>query len=75
MKRCKETLLRRFGSVDAAFRKLDTDKSLSLSYVEFMKATSPIFSKSEAGILYRLLDKRNGMALSLGELRSMLDEV
>lgn len=74
VKRCKESLIRRFKSVDSAFAKLGGDGSLALNFREFSDATARIISKQEAGILYRLLDSNHDVFLTLDELRTMLDE-
>jgi len=74
VKRCKESLIRRFKSVDSAFAKLGGDGSLALNFKEFSDATARIISKQEAGILYRLLDSNHDVFLTLDELRTMLDE-
>jgi len=77
MKRCKDTLIRRFHSIDAAFKKLASDRATVtiMDAREFTSATAAVFSKSEAGILFRLLDSNHDVGLTIDELHTMLDEI
>lgn len=77
LKRFKDTLVRRFNSVDAAFRKIDCNQvkvSDPLTINEFVDATAGIFSRAEAQILYRLLDNEDETVVTIEELHTMIDE-
>lgn len=75
LKRCKDVLLRRFGSLNVAFKRLDGNGSNQLSPMEFLDATSSLFKKSEAQILYRCLDRNGDHSVSLNELLSQLEDI
>mmetsp|Transcript_131468 Transcript_131468/g.281089 ORF Transcript_131468/g.281089 Transcript_131468/m.281089 type:complete len:234 (+) Transcript_131468:37-738(+) len=71
LKRCKEWLMRRHGTVNAAFRRFDTNKSDGLTKTEFLE----IFRKEDATILWRLMDGNNDQLVTLSELQAVLEEV
>eukprot|EP00746_Dinoflagellata_sp_MGD_P012359 gnl/MRDRNA2_/MRDRNA2_126341_c0_seq1.p1 gnl/MRDRNA2_/MRDRNA2_126341_c0~~gnl/MRDRNA2_/MRDRNA2_126341_c0_seq1.p1 ORF type:complete len:242 (+),score=48.08 gnl/MRDRNA2_/MRDRNA2_126341_c0_seq1:45-728(+) len=75
LKRCKDILLRRYGSLNVAFKRLDGNGSNILSPMEFMDATSSLFKRSEAQILYRCLDRNGDHSVSMDELLSQLEDI
>lgn len=75
LKRCKDALERRFGTLVLAFRRLDANQSNSMSMMEFMEATVGFIRRSEAQILYRLLDQNSDAMVTFAELQSMLEGV
>lgn len=75
LKRCKDVLLRRYGSLNVAFKRLDGNGSNILSPMEFMDATSSLFKRSEAQILYRCLDRNGDHSVSMDELLSQLEDI
>mmetsp|Transcript_35840 Transcript_35840/g.100825 ORF Transcript_35840/g.100825 Transcript_35840/m.100825 type:complete len:260 (-) Transcript_35840:91-870(-) len=75
LKRCKDTLMRRYGTLQNAFKKLDCNHSQQLAMVEFVDATTSLFRKSEAQLLYRLLDRNCDQVVTFEELMSQLEDV
>jgi len=75
LKRCKDVLLRRYGSLNVAFKRLDGNGSNVVSPMEFLDATSALFKRSEAQILYRCLDRNGDHSVSLNELLSQLEDI
>merc|ERR1712032_101540 len=75
LKRCKDVLLKRFGTLQNAFKKLDCNHSNGLAMIEFVASTRGFFKTAEAQILYRLLDKSSDGLVTLSELHQALDDV
>jgi len=75
MRRCKGSLLRRYGTLANAFKKIDMNHSNGLGMTEFVEATQGMFRRAEAEILYRLLDKNCDATVTLDELHSQLDDI
>jgi hypothetical protein len=73
VRRQKEMLKKRFGTVSAAWRKLDQNNNDSVSQSEFVRATSLLFKAYEARLLYRLLDVNNDQSVTFRELQILLD--
>lgn len=74
LKRCKDTLLRRHGTLHNAFKKLDCSQSQALTIADFGNATGGLFKRAEVQILYRLLDDGRE-AVTLWDLYSLLDDL
>merc|ERR1711957_149051 len=74
LKRCKDILLKRFGTLQNAFKKLDSNHSNGLACIEFVASTRGFFKTAEATILYRLLDKSCDGLVTLNELHQALDD-
>jgi len=74
LKRAKDNLLQRHGTLQTAFKRLNTTPSAGLELSEFLEATRSMLRKSEAQILYRLLDKNGDQAITIGMLYSLMEE-
>lgn len=74
LKRCKDTLLRRHGTLQNAFKRLDCSQSQALTTADFGDATGGLFKRAEVQILYRLLDDGRE-AVTLWDLHSLLDDL
>merc|ERR1712192_104723 len=74
LKRCKDVLIRKFGTLQNAFKKLDCNQSNGLAMIEFVASTRGLFKRAEAQILYRLLDNTSDGLVTLDELHSALED-
>lgn len=75
LKRCKDTLLNRFGTLEKAFKAMDLNKSTELSQCEFVGATHSLFGKAGSQILARLFDINGDGVVTLNEFQTRLDVV
>jgi len=75
LKRCKDNLLRRFGSLHVAFRRFDTNGSNRIALIELLEGSAGVVRPVDAKILYRLLDADCDEVVSLNELQSVLEAV
>lgn len=73
LRRCKKTLVTRYGTLQAAFKRLDMNHSSYLSMTEFISNTSQIFKPHEARVLYMYLDQNQDQSVSLPELCALLE--
>lgn len=75
LKRCKDTLERRYMTLDAAFKKLETIQSGKMTLVDFIGAVSAFLRKSEAKIVYKLLDQNGDQMVTFDELQTILQSI
>jgi len=75
LKRCKDSLLKRFGSLHGAFKRFDSNGSCSVALIELLEGSAGIIRRVDAKILYRLLDLDGDEVVSLSELQSILEAV
>jgi len=73
LRRCKDTLLTRYGNLQAAFKRLDMNHSQGLSMIEFIASSSSILKEHEARVLYMYLDQDHDQTVTMNELCSLLE--
>lgn len=75
LKRWKELLMRRYGSLPGAYKRIDNNNSGSLTVGELCEAMSGVMQQSEVKIIKRLLDKNGDAVVSIDEFIGVLGEV
>eukprot|EP00811_Abedinium_folium_P001647 NODE_11510_length_1282_cov_4.407792.p1 GENE.NODE_11510_length_1282_cov_4.407792~~NODE_11510_length_1282_cov_4.407792.p1 ORF type:complete len:229 (+),score=49.77 NODE_11510_length_1282_cov_4.407792:31-717(+) len=73
LKRCRDTLTRRYGSVQQAFKSMDSNSSNTLSTQELMTASAHFMGNVGAKTLGRIADTNGDGVISLHELEAALD--
>jgi len=74
LKMCRDTLLRRYGSLKLAFKRFEEDADAALTLSEFVSATKMLLKTSDAQLVHRLLDA-SGEGVSLDSFFKLLDEL
>eukprot|EP00747_Dinoflagellata_sp_TGD_P184678 gnl/TRDRNA2_/TRDRNA2_40544_c0_seq1.p1 gnl/TRDRNA2_/TRDRNA2_40544_c0~~gnl/TRDRNA2_/TRDRNA2_40544_c0_seq1.p1 ORF type:complete len:252 (-),score=51.09 gnl/TRDRNA2_/TRDRNA2_40544_c0_seq1:104-859(-) len=75
LKRCKDVLTRRYGTLQHAFKKLDANQFSEMSMHDFCMITKDFLRKSESELIYRLLENNCDSVVTLYEFQSHLEEV
>mmetsp|Transcript_58977 Transcript_58977/g.183110 ORF Transcript_58977/g.183110 Transcript_58977/m.183110 type:complete len:248 (+) Transcript_58977:75-818(+) len=75
LKRCKDSLMRRFGTLHCAVKHLDLNGNNCLALVELLQNSQGIIRPIDAKIMYRLLDTDGDETVSISELQSILEAV
>eukprot|EP00927_Polykrikos_kofoidii_P060972 TRINITY_DN55866_c0_g1_i1.p1 TRINITY_DN55866_c0_g1~~TRINITY_DN55866_c0_g1_i1.p1 ORF type:complete len:217 (-),score=21.59 TRINITY_DN55866_c0_g1_i1:62-712(-) len=75
LRRLKEKLLARYGSISSAWNALQANKQDSLDLREFVQRTSTFFTTAQAQVAYLLMDRTRTGSVTVEEMISMLEDV
>lgn len=75
VKRLKDTLIRRYISVQSGWQRLDPEQHESISLPDFVAVTSKVLRATEARMLFKLCDTKGEDSLNVQALLSLLHTV
>merc|ERR1712139_58045 len=75
LKRSRDAILKKYGSLNAAFKRVGCSLTQHLTQAEFERAVADLLRRGEARFLYERLSGRAGTPVALQDALNKLEEI